>query len=182
MGIHRIAQNVMNTKWDLTDDFQFFISNKNFPLTTKGYETTQDIFDKCVISIDLPQMGSDVQNIMIAGEYRIYNDKHQPFAFTVTFRDFAGLSLRDYFTGVWIEAQSGYFNDVRSTVKISIDGTLSFASDDCLISSVSQVQFNNNDSQIVEFTVEFSSPYFTNSKISKFGTDGYKAGSKGGII
>ena len=170
MGISKIAQNVINTPWTLTDDFQFVITNKSYPLQVSGPETIKDIFDKCLKSVDLPQMGADTQNVMMGGEWRIYNSKHQPFSFSVTFRDFSGLSLRSYFVGLWIAAQRDYFDEAKSSINISVLGRSVFQSDDCLISSVSQVQFDNENSSIAEFTVEFSSPYFSNDKIAKFGT------------
>jgi len=32
---------------------------------------------------------------------------------------------------------------------------------------------DNNSTQVTEFTVEFSTPYYTNSDVNKFGSDDY---------
>lgn len=179
MGIDRIMQNALKTNWTRTDDFVFTFYNKR-DINIQGSDMSiQDIYDMSVINIDLPQLGSDVESVMTAGEYRIYNAKFQPFTFSVTFRDFGSLSLRNYFSAIWMDAQRGYYDDVKSSISISIGGKIVFASEDCLINAVSQVQLDNNNSQIAEFTVEFSSPYYTNNDIKNFGSDNYyKAQSK----
>ena len=181
-GIDNIIRNALRTKWTLTDDFSFNIYNTKRPLnvSSDGIEN-QDVFDMAAISIDLPQLGSDVESVMQAGEWRIYNTKFQPFTFSVTFRDFGGLDLRNYFAAVWMDAQRGYFDDVKSRVIISVNGKIAFESKDCLITAVSQVQLDNSNSQIAEFSVEFSSPYFSNWQISKFGSDAYRNSEVGKI-
>ncbi len=127
-------------------------------------------------NVDLPQLGSSVESVLQAGEYRIYSAKFQPFSFSITFRDFGGLDFRNYFSAIWMDSQRGYFNDVRSEVIISINSKLAFKSEDCLITAVSQVQLDNESSQIAEFTVEFTSPYYTNAQILKFGKDKWQKG------
>ncbi len=167
-------KNALRTNWTLTDDFSFIFTNNKRPLTTSGSDmSVQDILDMSVINIDLPQLGSDVETVMQAGEWRIYNAKFQPFTFSATFRDFGSLDLRNYFSIVWMDAQRGYFDKVKSTVKISVNGGIVFETEDCLITSVSQVQLDNSNSQIAEFTVEFSTPYYSNSQIKNFGSDEY---------
>ena len=47
-----------------------------------------------------------------------------------------------------------------------------FGSDNLLITSVSQSQLDNNNTQAVEFTVEFVSPTFSNSLVKDFGKFG----------
>ena len=154
MGINRIMQNALKTNWTRTDDFVFTFYNKR-KINIQGSDMSiQDIFDMCVINIDLPQLGSDVESVMMAGEYRIYNAKFRPFNFSVTFRDFGSLSLRNYFSAVWMDAQRGYYDEVKSSISISINGKIVFASEDCLINAVSQVQLDNNNSQIAEFKIK----------------------------
>lgn len=181
MGINKVMQNALRTNWTMTDDFMFtFINNqRQLEVNNNNGITIDDVFDMAVIGIDLPQLGSDVEAVMMGGEWRIYNVKHQPFTFSIVFRDFGSLDLRNYFAAVWMDAQRGYYEDVKSTVMISINKNLVFMSDDCLVTAVSQVQLNNNDSQVAEFTVEFSSPYYSNSEINKFGSDDYKNSVEG---
>ncbi len=181
MSINRIMKNAIQANWALVDDFQTIYINKNRPLTTPNNGMTpQDILDIAIINIDLPQLGSDTESVMQGGEWRIYNAKFQPFSFSITFRDFGGLDLRNYFSAVWMDAQRGYYDDVTSTVKISLAGTSVFESEDCLITAVSQVQLSNDNSQIAEFTVEFTSPYYSNAQIKNFGSDAYRGA--GGAI
>lgn len=182
MGINAVMKNALRTNWTKTDDFMFTFSNNKRPLQVEGSNMTiQDVLDMCVINIDLPQLGSDVESVMQAGEWRIYNTKFQPFTFSITFRDFGALSLRNYFSAVWMDAQRGYFDDTKSTIKISVGGKIAFESEECLITAVSQVQLDNSNSQIAEFTVEFSSPYYSNSEIKNFGSEAYFKSQGGGL-
>ena len=180
--INKIMRSALSTKWTKIDDFSFLFFNKFRPLTVKsGGMSVGDVFDMCTINIDLPQLGSSAETVMIGGEWRIYNAKFEPFSFSVTFRDFGSLDLRNYFSAVWMDAQRGYFDDVKSHIKISTQGKIVFESRDCLITAVSQVQMDNANSQVAEFTVEFSSPYYSNSQIKDFGSDAYR-NSQVGII
>lgn len=174
MGITSVMKNALRTNWCLTDDFQFTFANAHRPLNiTSSGMTVQDVLDMTVINLDLPQLATTTESVMQAGEWRIYNAKFQPFTLTLTFRDFGSLDLRRYFSEIWMDCQRGYFDVHKSTVKISISGEVAFESEDCLITSVSQVQLDNNNSQIAEFTVEFTSPYYSAKGISKFGSDAY---------
>ena len=180
--INKIMRNALSTKWTKVDDFSFLFYNKFRPLTVKATGmSVGDIFDMCTMNIDLPQLGSSAETVMIGGEYRIYNAKFEPFTFSITFRDFGSLDLRNYFSAVWMDAQRGYFDDIRSHIKISTQGKPIFESRDCLITAVSQVQMDNANSQIAEFTVEFSSPYYSNSQIKDFGSDAYRNSQIGSI-
>ena len=179
-SINDIMINAMKTNWALTDDFQITIQNIKRPLVVKGTGmSVQDVLDVSIMNVDLPQLGSTVESVMQAGEWRIYNAKFEPFSFSITFRDFGGLDLRNYFSAVWMDAQRGYFDDVKSKVTVSLGGKLVFESADCLITSVSTVQLDNSNSQIAEFSVEFSSPYYTNAQIKEFGTDAYRSSKHG---
>jgi len=168
-------KNALGTKFTLTDDFQMSFTNNKRPLSAEGSGLgPQDILDLTCMSIQLPQLGSAVESVMMAGEWRVYNAKFQPFSFSITFRDFGSLDLRNYFSAVWMDAQRGYYDDVKSNIRVSINNLIVFESADCLITSVSQVDLNNASSQIAEFTVEFSSPYYSNHQIKEFGSDSYR--------
>lgn len=180
--INKIMRNALSTNWTKTDDFSFLFYNKFRPLTVKATGMgVGDIFDMCTINVDLPQLGSQAETVMVGGEYRIYNAKFEPFSFSCTFRDFGSLDLRNYFSAVWMDAQRGYFDDIKSHIKIATKGKIIFESRDCLITSVSQVQMDNANSQIAEFTVEFSSPYYSNHQIKDFGSDAYRNSQVGSI-
>ena len=176
MGINKIMRNALNTNWTRTDDFMFQFSNAESVNVSGGNMTMDDVFNMCIINIDLPQLGSEASSVMQAGEWRIYNAKFQPFSFSVTFRDFGSLDLRNYFSKIWMNAQRGYYDDVKSTISISMNGKNVFKSSDCLITGVSQVQLDNNNAAVAEFTVEFSTPYYSNDTIDRFGSEAYFSG------
>ncbi len=170
------------TNWTRVDDFNFTLNNQTRDLSGIATTSVDELFARCVVNTNLPQMGSAANNVLIGGEYRIYNAKFEPFTFDVTFRDFEVMTLRNYFMTIWMDAQRGYYDDVKSTVTISAndsDGNSKklFFSEDCLITSVSQVQMDNGNNQIAEFTVEMSSPYYSNEEITKFGSNEWNKSS-----
>ena len=174
MGINTIMKNALRTNWAKTDDFQFTFANKHRPLNvTSSGMSVQDVLDMTVMNLQLPELGSQAESIVQAGEWRIYNAKFQPFTLSLTFRDFGSLDLRRYFSEIWMDCQRGYFDVHKSYIKVSIAGEVAFESEDCLITNVSQVDLSNENSQITEFTVQFTSPYYSAKGISKFGSDAY---------
>jgi len=173
MGIHNIMSNALKANWCIVDDFQLYIHNAKVEMKVADMQP-QDVLDLCAISVDTPQLSSDVTPTLVAGTYRIHNTKFQPFTFSVTFRDVAGLQLKEYFTDIWMKQQLEYFDDIKTEVRLSTNQTEIFKSDDCLISSISQSQFDNANTQVSEFTVEFLSPHYSNSKVHDFGKYGAK--------
>ena len=165
-------ENALGTDWNFTDEFDTSFHNNKYSLnemsTTVGL-SAQDLLDMCVMNIDMPQVSGDIDSVLIAGEYRLNAKKFQPFTITITFRDVLGLKLRDYFMKIWQETQTQYFNDIKSSISIKTKGNLLFESDTCLISSVSQVQLDNSNTQVAEFSVEFQTPHYTNSDTKEFG-------------
>ena len=166
--------NALKTRFNLTDDFDTRFTNSKHSLNDLNKESlpgmsSQEILDVCVMNIDLPQFSGDIDAVLHAGEYRLNAKKFQPFTISVTFRDVLGLKLRDYFIKIWADTQREYFDSIKSKLEVYTQGKLIFESDMCLIASVSQVQFDNSNAQISEFTVEFQTPYYTNSDMKNFG-------------
>ncbi len=175
MGISKLQRNAVAANFTLTDDFIVEFINPKRPMTAEGTGMSpQDIFDIAVVSVQLPQLGSTVDSVMQAGEYRVYNAKFQPFSFSMTLRDFGSLDLRNYFSAIWMDSQRGYYDDVKSKIKVSVRGQVVFESSDCLIHAVSTVDLNNSSTQVVEFNVDFTTPYYSNWQIKNFGSDEFE--------
>ncbi len=172
MGINQIMNNALKTKWNLTDDFDFRFTNPKYTLAGISADngiSPQEILDMCCMNIDLPQLSGDIDAVLHAGEYRLNAKKFQAFTVSVTFRDVLGLKLRDHFLKIWSDTQTEYFDSIKSKLEVYTQGNLIFESDMCLIASVSQVQLDNSNTQVSEFTVEFHTPYYTNSDMKDFG-------------
>ena len=172
MGISNIIQNIKSTKWTLTDDFQFSFTNPRVPLNLATGVSSQDIWDMCVINVDTPQLTAGLQESVLGGTRRFYSQRFQLFNFSVTFRDVEGMQLKEYFTEIWIKQQTYYFDEIRSTVELRSNDKIVYKSDACFIGDISQSQFDNGNNQIIEFTVSFSAPYYSNSKVTDFGAPG----------
>ena len=179
MGINNIIQNAQRVNWNITDDFGFTFNNNKFPLKNLDINglRPQEILDICTMNIDMPQLTADVEAVLQGGEYRLNAKKFSNFTFSVTFRDVLGLKLRDYFIMIWMKTQTEYFDDIKSSVEVRTQKELIFKSSDVLIANVSQVQFDNANTQVSEFTVEFQAPFYSNSDrtdFGSFGQHGYK--------
>jgi len=170
MGINNIIKNALNTNWNYTDEFIFTFNNNAFSLNTSL--SPQDIWDMCVINIDTPQLSASINDIVIGGTRRIYSTMFPSFNISITFRDLEGLKLKDFFTKIWAAQYTRYFDEIKSTIQLSSQGSIIFHSDDCLISDISQSQFNNDNNQIVEFTVSFICPSLSTNSLNGFGKPG----------
>ena len=170
MSVIRIMEAALNTNFQFTDDFTFFVHNNKHSFDDIASNmTTGDLFDVCVISVNTPQISSAINPILLGGAYRIFSSLFQPFTFSIVVRDLEGLGIKEHFTKIWMDQQKEYFDDIKSSVNITVKGKKIFGSDNCLISSVSQSDFDNNNSQISEFTVEFMSPTMSNTSQTDFG-------------
>ncbi len=175
MGINTIMRNAMQTRFCITDDFLFTFHSASRELNVKDTNlSAQEILDMCIMSVNLPEVSSSTEAVLQGGEYRIYNAIFRPFEITATFRDFGSTDLRNYFASAWMDSQRGYFDDVACKVSIQHRGKVMFESSECLVTSVSQVELDNGSTQVAEFTVSMTSPYYTNDEISKFGSDAYR--------
>jgi hypothetical protein len=172
MGIHKIMTNALNTKFSLTDDFQFTFGNKMFSIEGSPLPI-QELLEICTINVDVTALDAALDAQIMGGSYRIKVSRYQPFIINITFRDIYGLKLREYFTKIWMAQQTQYFDDIKSNIKISVENNVIFSSNDCLINNISQINFDNNNTQITEFTVSFTSPYMSNSNTSNFGEPGH---------
>jgi hypothetical protein len=172
MSIDRIMTNIQKANWIWTDDFKFFFFNRQIPLA--GFEFYgDDIWDMCTINIDTAQLSSSPTDVVLAGKHRYWVPLQGTISITATFRDYEGMKLKEYFTKIWYAQQKEYFDDIKSTVKIfgAWDNIL-FESDHILIDSVSQTQFDNNNTQIAEFSVVFSTGVYSTAEVQGIGSKG----------
>jgi len=172
MGVSNIIKNIKSTEWAITDDFMFTFNNPAVPLSLDTGVSPQDIWDMCVINIDTPQISADVSSSILGGTYKLYTRRFNLYTLSTTFRDVAGMGLKSYFTQILFKQQSMYFDEIKSSINVSINGQIVYASNDVLITDVSQSQFDNNNNQIAEFTVTFTAPYFSNKDITDYGAPG----------
>jgi hypothetical protein len=170
MAITDIMKNVLNTSWTWTDDFDFFFQNNKVKFPTDI--NPKEAWEMCVTNIDLPQVSTNIETLVIAQKHRAWIPIHDTFTFTINFRDFEKMKLKEYFTQIWKLQQSEYYNDIKSVVKIEAGKGIMFESQDVLIQNVSTSQLDNANTQILEFSVEFVSLKYSNNTIKNF--DGYE--------
>jgi len=171
MGISNTMKNIYSANWSLTDEFVFTFSNTSYQLESTGY-SPQDVWNMCVINIDTPQITAPINDFTMGGIKRMYSGMYGVYTTSVTFRDFEGMFLKDFFTKIWAAQYTKYFDEIKSTIHVSSAGKTIFQSDDCLISDISQSQLSHDNNQIMEFTVSFNCLSYTSNTIAGFGKPG----------
>jgi len=119
--------------------------------------------DLYIRNINTPAFTNTAIEGYIGDQYKIHNGRNEMYRFTVGFRDFDQLNLYKRFVMNYNYQRTLYFDECKLTVLLSKDAdyineTSSnlVSYENCLIESVSQIQFSNEtESQIVEFDVEF---------------------------
>jgi hypothetical protein len=124
----------------------------------------------CVINVDLSQLSATQNNAIIGGKHRHWSSLFTPGVLSVTFRDLREFKLREHFIKIWYKQQTAYFDEIKSDIKI-LDpyGKVLFESKSCVIDTVSQVQLDNNNAQISEFTVSFIMNDFSTAETKDIG-------------
>jgi len=179
MAVSDILINASRTDWTLTKDFEFFyIQNSKFNKFQiqdfiNSEEPIQDIYSKCTMSVDVPQLTASEMDSVLGGERRTNIKMQELFRFSAKFRDFNSLALRDYFKGLWTATHFEYPADIAGSVYILHKNKLVFHSDNVTINSVSAIQFDTTSTQIAEFDVQFLSPTYSDSSINNFGKSDY---------
>ena len=173
------------TNWSLTDNFSVYFS---FPETPDGVskytfdfkkfthlENIEDIFQMSVTTVNVPDMRSGEITSVLGGEYRIQNKMFELFRFSVTFKDFNNHVLYRYFQMLWAASQYEYLDNVKIGVFITsgdFDDVI-FSSPECLIENVSQLTYDQGNTQIAEFSVEFKTATVSNMTLREFGNIKY---------
>jgi len=114
-------------------------------------------------NINTPQFTNSPIEGYIGDQYKIHNGRNEMYRFTVGFRDFDQLNLYKRFVMNYNYQRTLYFDECKLTVLLSKDADYTNESpsnlvvyENCLIESVSQIQFSNEtEAQVVEFDVEF---------------------------
>lgn len=180
MAVSDILINASRTDWTLTQDFTFWYGQNSkftkYDIGTfiKSDEAPLDIWKKCTMSVEVPQLTSSEMDTVLGGERRANIRMQELFRFTAKFRDFDGLSLRQYFNALWTATHYEYPDTIAGTVVIlDSHGKVVFKSSNVVINSVSAIQYDNSSNQIAEFDVQFLSPTYSDSTINNFGKSDY---------
>ena len=120
-----------------------------------------------IININTPQLTNNPVEMYIGDRWKIHNGRDEIYNFSITFRDQDQLALYRKFVKAYFYQKSHYFDDIKMTITLYKDADYMtevdrkiFNFEDVMISSVSQIQFNNTtEAQIAEFDVEFKCAY-----------------------
>lgn len=117
-----------------------------------------------IVSIDTPQFSNSPIEVYQGDRWKIHNGRDEMYKFSITFRDQDQMALYRKFVSAYMLGKHQYFNVAKMHITLwkeadylneSAKKTL-FDFADCMIDSVSQLQFSNvTENQIAEFTVQF---------------------------
>jgi hypothetical protein len=176
--INTLIKDIQNTKWNITDDFKVHINHKNDKLeVTKILDNVRadTIWNKSVLTVDIPPISSPMMEHYLGGEWRIGVSKPEVFRFSMRFRDFDNGNLRRYFETVWTYSLYNYPEDSYLNLKITnrADNIELFSSEKILIENVSETQYDTQNPGVSEFTVSFRSPIYSDHFIKELGNRSY---------
>jgi len=176
MGINNLFQEIQNTNWNLTDDFKVYINTANEKLSVDNIlENTNMIWEKSVISIDIPPLSAPPMEQYLGGEWRIGSTKPEIFRFSMRFRDFNNGELKRYFETLFAYSLYNYPKDSFINIKVTNNSgdVLIFSSERILIEQVSETQYTSGDSNISEFSIQFRTPIYSDAFINGLGSKEY---------
>jgi len=168
-NFNSISKDILNTKWDLTDDFEVIISN-NYATYKFPDLSINSLIEKSVISVEVPPMSSQEQDNVIGGIRKPIVRMYEQFRFTIKFRETKG-EIRDFFNALFVGQQYVFPKDIASDILVKSNGSVIFQAKKCMIIQISGINLDHNTTNVVEFDVTFISTDFTNSYIKDFGTD-----------
>jgi hypothetical protein len=159
-----------NVPWSRADDFHVFISN---PVLPQNNALSSDIFEMAIESISLPSFTSAEQDIVMGGERRVGVKIFESFRFSITFRDFTGLSIYRWLQSIWVTQQYEYPENIKTHVKVETDGIVIFETNDAFITSLSEVSLGHASNNVTSFTAQFICNRFSSKNIKDFGSQDY---------
>lgn len=166
-----IVKNILNTDWDISDDFEVSINNYFMTNVPEVIQIDNEMLKKSIISVELPTLTSQELDYVFNGTRRTSTKMQEQFRFNIRFRDFEGGIMRKYFTTIWTAQNYAYFDEVKSVVKIEMHGTTMFYSENCIITQISSQTYDHSSTGIAEFEITFISPSFTDVYIKELGID-----------
>jgi len=178
MDINSIIKEVQNTNWQKSDDFKIIITTSNEKLSVQkvlGVKDVDALWAKSVISFETPTISAPASEHYLGGEWRIQTGRPEVFKFGMKFRDFDSGDLRRYFATLFTYNQYNYVEDSYIQIKVTntADDIVIFKSDEVLIENVSAGNFDSQNSSISEFSVQFTSPTYTDDFLERMGSKEY---------
>jgi len=153
------------TNWSYSNTFSVQIQFAPKIAKYIGWETsTERDINLNLVSIDTPQFSNQPIEVYVGDRWKLHVGRNEAYAFSMTFRDQDQMSYYKTFLKAYYYQQKEYFDNVKMTITLwkdadyldEADDSILFNFEDTIISSVSQLQFNNTtEAQIAEFTVQF---------------------------
>lgn len=177
MDLNTALSKVYTTKWSYISNFRCQINFADKLRSIIGWNSNSDMYDVYIKDLTTPQFSNSPIEVYMGGRWYFHVGRDEIYNFNITFRDAKQMSLYRTFLMAYFSQQTMYFDDCKCNVRIFKDADYADESEillydiqDCLISSVSQVNFSNEtEAQIAEFSVDFKSatPIFSANTVKQ---------------
>ena len=168
IGLNTAVYSAPRINWTLTSNFGVDLTPVSTDLQTligwnAGDVEYSKIFQLSIKSIDLPQHTADLVEKMTAGDWHFSRNEDEAYVTTVTFRDMWGGSLYRLFKNIWRISKVNYPDDTAFHIVVKLTHGPNFGMMTCFeaskayLTSISQIQLSHDNSEILEFSVEFKS-------------------------
>ena len=159
-----------NRQWSMSNTFTVQIHLPIFLEDKVG--VFGDAINLNIKTFTTPDYTNSPIEVFVANKWVIQNGRDEMYRFSITFRDENQLSLYRKFIVMYNQIKENYFDDIKLQVLVfkekdwmSEEDVLFATYDNCLIESVSNLVFSNdNEDEITEFTISFktTSPEINN--------------------
>ena len=168
LGLNKVVSNVQQVQWSITSNFFITIKPSNTVIQEAiGWATNtvdfEEVMQMSIKSVDLPQHTADLVEKMIAGKWHISRNEDELFVINITFRDMWAGALYRMFKNIWNLGKQLYPNYSMFEIEVTLThgpdkGTATvYRVNDAFLTSISQIQLSHENSEILEFSVEFKS-------------------------
>ncbi len=166
LGLNKVIINAQRINWSLTSNFYVRLTPAEPRVQNAvGWSATSDFEEIIQISlknIDLPQHTADLVEKITAGDWHFSRNEDEPYIVNLTFRDMWGGTLYRIFKNIWTIGKLSYPNYSWFNIEVYLTNAsannepiMVFRTTTGFLSSISQVQLSHDNSEIMEFTVEF---------------------------
>lgn len=185
--LSNIVNTINKVKWSKTCEFTVVIlpNNDGFKNLIRWGNPSemQTSIDITLKDIVLPQYTASMNEELVAGEWHFSRAFNEVFVTTMTFRDFENASVYRRFVNAFIMSEGNYSDNTSFSIEVYLDEEKSIqvmGISDAQISSVSSLNLSQDNSEILEFTVEFRSntPTHSNDGIKTIDTKDVVTGNQ----
>lgn len=167
LSLSNALRKAQQVQWSFTNSFSVTLNLEETMAGLVGWNNSKmpEILNLSIKNVDIPQHTADLIEKIIAGEWHFSRNEDEIFVVTLTFRDMYNGALYRLFKSIWSAAKVNYMDKSKFSLSVDLvagkknsngkDSATIFYTDAAYMTSISQLQLSHENSEILEFSVEF---------------------------